>query len=91
MRGWKLFLHGVGSALQLVAGHSAPTMRGWKLSSKGLSGEYPGCRTLSPDNEGMETDLLCAALKVLVVCRTLSPDNEGMETGFLFGNPVLIS
>ena len=38
-------------------------------------------RTLSPDNEGMETDLPQAGDDRLQPRRTLSPAKEGMETG----------
>ncbi len=55
MRGWKPWLLASQSSLQMSAGHSAPTMRGWKLVGGAyLPGRTPS-RTLSPDNEGMET------------------------------------
>ena len=38
-------------------------------------------RTLSPDNEGMETRSRKESRRAASTCRTLSPDNEGMETG----------
>ncbi len=62
------------------AGHSAPTMRGWKQIPSAPIHSTWICRTLSPDNEGMETTRHPTPRHGNEPGRTLSPDNEGMET-----------
>ncbi len=47
---------------------------------RGLRRGKLACRTLSPDNEGMETFLQGVEEQTKAHRRTLSPDNEGMET-----------
>ena len=80
MRGWKL-ADASHTCVAEFAGHSAPTMRGWKLRCRGNRQACPiHRRTLSPDNEGMETSTLPPHGEERRRCRTLSPDNEGMET-----------
>ena len=79
MRGWKL-RHLDAEEEQKLAGHSAPTMRGWKPSTTYRGFHPPPGRTLSPDNEGMETCAPVGQPDPGLHRRTLSPDNEGMET-----------
>ncbi len=55
-------------------------MRGWKPKHPGDFYFLFLGRTLSPDNEGMETTSVPQAGSPRPG-RTLSPDNEGMETG----------
>ena len=57
-------------------------MRGWKLVLLAGSDSTLVSRTLSPDNEGMETLLRMTRDLEESASRTLSPDNEGMETKF---------
>ncbi len=58
MRGWKPEGTGAGWVSRSEAGHSAPTMRGWKQEPNASCNTRTPSRTLSPDNEGMETAFL---------------------------------
>ena len=84
MRGWKRSPSPWTGRVGTLAGHSAPTMRGWKHIILALPNRLDPGRTLSPDNEGMETRLP----KKPAFSKALAGHSAPTMRGWKLGAPV---